>query len=161
METRKATERRPTSAGVNVAPAVYYLVGLLAGFGFDLAVDAEPSLPGWVKKVGGALVVGGGGVLLAGLVTLWRAGTAIDPMKTSTALVTHGVYGLTRNPGYLGSSVLYAGVALLGGSLASLLLLPAVIAFVGRFVVRREEAYLRQVFGTSYEDYCSRVRRWL
>ena len=28
-------------------------------------------------------------------------------------------------------------------------------------VVKQEERYLREKFGASYEQYCSRVRRWI
>ena len=41
-----------------------------------------------------------------------------------------------------------------------ILLLPAV-ALVDRFVIAREEAYLRRRFGAEYEAYMARVRRWL
>ncbi|MCH7905375.1 MAG: hypothetical protein IH944_12545 [Armatimonadetes bacterium] len=42
-----------------------------------------------------------------------------------------------------------------------LVLLPLAVFLVGRTVIAREEEYLLRTFGASYEEYCSRVRRWL
>ena len=55
----------------------------------------------------------------------------------------------------------YAGLALLLMQLWSLILLPAVIAATHYGVVLREEAFLERRFGSAYEQYQSRVRRWL
>jgi len=41
-----------------------------------------------------------------------------------------------------------------------LLLVPALMA-VQRFVIVREEAYLRRRFGAEYEEYTRRVGRWM
>jgi protein-S-isoprenylcysteine O-methyltransferase Ste14 len=41
-----------------------------------------------------------------------------------------------------------------------LLLVPAVVV-IDRYVIAREEAYLRRRFGQPYEDYTQRVRRWI
>jgi protein-S-isoprenylcysteine O-methyltransferase Ste14 len=41
-----------------------------------------------------------------------------------------------------------------------LLLIPAVVV-IDRFVISREEAYLRRRFGAAYDSYCRRVRRWI
>jgi len=35
------------------------------------------------------------------------------------------------------------------------------VVVIDRFVIAREEAYLRRRFGAEYEAYCQRVRRWL
>jgi protein-S-isoprenylcysteine O-methyltransferase Ste14 len=42
----------------------------------------------------------------------------------------------------------------------AVLLFPAVIVGLLRFVIRREERYLRDEFGEDYERYCRRVSRW-
>jgi len=39
--------------------------------------------------------------------------------------------------------------------------LPAVVAFIDRNVIRREEAYLRSRFGDEYEEFSRHTRRWI
>lgn len=75
-------------------------------------------------------------------------------------LVTTGVYGLTRNPMYLGHQIFLAGLALVTRSpLAAVLFAVHLPWFDAR--ARHDEAAMRVRFGTDYERYCRRVPRWL
>ena len=62
---------------------------------------------------------------------------------------------------YLGMSTAYLGAALVLGSWWPLLGLAVIVLLVDRFVIDREEAYLRTRFGADYDDFCARSRRWL
>jgi protein-S-isoprenylcysteine O-methyltransferase Ste14 len=42
-----------------------------------------------------------------------------------------------------------------------ILLLAPVLLLVQRFVIAREERYLRRRFGAAYDTYMQRVRRWV
>jgi protein-S-isoprenylcysteine O-methyltransferase Ste14 len=92
---------------------------------------------------------------------IWLARTTVLPHRTTTALVTSGLFRFSRNPIYLAMGVLMAGVALAVNSLA-LLVMIAPWAVVMRYgVIAREERYLEGKFGEDYRAYCRRVRRWL
>ncbi|MFP5353383.1 MAG: methyltransferase family protein, partial [Actinomycetota bacterium] len=93
--------------------------------------------------------------------TFIRKKTGVAPWTPATTLVTEGVYRVTRNPMYLGMTLLYLGLALGLGLMWALALLPVVVAIVDRFVIRREEAYLDRKFGAAYRDYRASVRRWI
>jgi protein-S-isoprenylcysteine O-methyltransferase Ste14 len=90
-----------------------------------------------------------------------RAGTPLDPYKPSATIVTDGPYRLTRNPGYLGMTVTYVGIALLANAPGALAPLPIALAVLDRGVIAREEQYLERKFGPSYLEYKHRVRRWI
>ena len=51
--------------------------------------------------------------------TFRRAGTPVDPRRAATVLITHGPYRFTRNPAYLGMTLLYSGITLLRGALGA------------------------------------------
>jgi len=93
--------------------------------------------------------------------TMRRAGTPIDPYQAPTALVTEGPFRRTRNPAYVGLTLIYAGLSLLTGILWPVLLLPGVLLAVDRGVIQREERYLGKQFRAAYSEYRRRVRRWL
>ena len=75
-------------------------------------------------------------------------------------LVTTGIYALTRNPMYLGHLIFIAGLAI---SLRSWIAFAVLVAYLPWFHarVRRDEARLRDLFGTEYERYAQRVKRWI
>lgn len=87
----------------------------------------------------------------------WRIG--IDP-DAKTELVARGVFGISRNPIFLGMRI-----TLLGLFLASPNVLTLMIAIVGDLLmqvqVRIEEQYLESVHGDAYVEYKRRVPRWL
>lgn len=75
-------------------------------------------------------------------------------------LITTGPYAVTRNPMYLGHLVFLTGLAMATRSpLAAVVAVAHAPWFSAR--VRRDEMRLRARFGVSYDDYCTRVPRWL
>ena len=152
------------TAGVITHPPLVYLAGLLLGWGAD-RLFALPPLPGLAGRTGVSLaaVLGAIGLLLAlaaaGLFV--RAGTSIPPHRPASALVTGGLYRFSRNPIYVGVTLVYLAVTAFFASLGALVLLPAVLLVMEFGVIRREERYLERRFGAAYRDYKVRVRRWL
>ena len=141
-------------------PPLLFLGPLLAGLLLDRLIPA-PRPPRALRFLG--LPVLAAGVGLAGWFasTMIRAGTPMDPYESPTALVTDGPFELSRNPGYLGFSLIYSGIALLTRAGWPWLLLPGVVALMNHGVIEREEAFLEDRFGRPYLDYKARVRRWL
>ena len=90
-----------------------------------------------------------------------RQRTTIIPNRPAHALVLDGPFRVTRNPLYLALAFLSIGAGLWLNTWWVLILLLPAIALVDRFVIRREEAYLRRRFGAEYDAYTARVRRWL
>jgi protein-S-isoprenylcysteine O-methyltransferase Ste14 len=89
-----------------------------------------------------------------------RAKTPPNPGRASTTLVIEGPFRFTRNPMYLGLTLIYVGIAFAANS-AWLLGLTAPLLIVMHFgVIVREEAYLERKFGDAYLQYRKTVRRW-
>ncbi|HML96547.1 MAG TPA: isoprenylcysteine carboxylmethyltransferase family protein [Thermodesulfobacteriota bacterium] len=90
-----------------------------------------------------------------------KAGTNIDVRKPATAIVTGGIYGVTRNPMYLSMVLILAAGGFLLNNLWLLIAVPIFVAVMQKWVIQREERYLEKKFGGVYTAYKSRVRRWL
>ena len=95
------------------------------------------------------------------IATFNRLRTSVIPRRRARTLAYEGPYKLTRNPMYLGFTVLYLGITFIANAFWPLLFLPEAIALTSLFAIRREEAYLTREFGDSYREYCSKVRRWI
>jgi protein-S-isoprenylcysteine O-methyltransferase Ste14 len=102
-------------------------------------------------------------IMLTGVISFRRAQTTINPLKpeTATALVTSGVYRYTRNPMYLGMLLVLLGWSVFLASPAALTGVVAFGLYIQRFQILPEERALVAVFGSTFTDYMSRVRRWL
>jgi protein-S-isoprenylcysteine O-methyltransferase Ste14 len=109
------------------------------------------------------LVCVGQGIGIAGLVAFRRAKTTVNPVKASSAssLVVQGVYRYTRNPMYVGFLLtLLAWAVFLANPLAVLWVVVYVL-YITRFQIIPEERVLASLFGSEYEAYKRRVRRWV
>jgi len=147
-----------------IAPPPLLFAGFLA---VGLAVDAlllpvRTALPAPLRHGAAALLAIAGLALLAGA---WhrfhRAGTSPEPWRPTTAIVTSGVYGWTRNPMYLAMTLGYVAVALWADSLVAFALLAPLLVVMRYGVIAREERYLTAKFGDEYSRYAASVRRWL
>jgi len=148
------------TAAVVAPPPLIYLAGLVVGLVLSAAVPAPFLARGAVSMIGAVLIAAALSLALWGARTMRRAGTSVRPDVPTTALVTTGPFGLSRNPLYASLTLLYAGIAIAARSLWALLLLIVVLAVMRRGVIGREERYLERKFGADYLQYKARVRRW-
>jgi protein-S-isoprenylcysteine O-methyltransferase Ste14 len=90
---------------------------------------------------------------------LWLRAYASGYVKKNQELTTTGPYAYTRNPLYLGSTLMAAGfaVALLSWPVALLLAVFFLVIYVP--VIASEERFLRATF-PGFEAYCRRVPRF-
>jgi protein-S-isoprenylcysteine O-methyltransferase Ste14 len=86
--------------------------------------------------------------------------TTVKPFEESTVLVTHGVFGVSRNPMYLGMTLILLGVATLLGSVTPFLVAFLLAALLDRVFIIPEERMLNETFGQQYGEYRRHVRRW-
>jgi protein-S-isoprenylcysteine O-methyltransferase Ste14 len=87
--------------------------------------------------------------------------TTVKPFQRPAALVTNGVYRMTRNPMYLGFVLILLGVALLLGSLSAFFIIPPVAVLMEAVFIRREERLMDGTFGREWLAYREKVRRWI
>lgn len=148
------------SSRVLVPPPLIIFGTLLVGLIVDGRLRRWPEMSPLVF-LGALLVAIGVGLIAMALGLFRRAETRPEPWQPASELVLGGVYRFTRNPMYLGMFAIYGGVAIaLKSPMAGLLLVPVMVV-IDRFVVAREEAYLRRRFGPAYLSYQERVRRWI
>jgi protein-S-isoprenylcysteine O-methyltransferase Ste14 len=154
------SDPNPDTPGLAVPPPVLYFVPLAIGLGVN-RLFPRPILPrGMAAIVGVGLLV----LALVGFAGMWamrRAGTSPNPYRPTTALVIEGPYRFTRNPMYLGFTLIYLGVTAWVNSLWPLLPLPLILLLIQTTVIAKEEAYLERKFGEPYRQYRRRVRRWI
>jgi protein-S-isoprenylcysteine O-methyltransferase Ste14 len=109
-----------------------------------------------------ALFVAGLGLWIACLDTFSRRGRGTPlPMDAPRELVTTGPFGVIRNPIMAGELLVIWGEALWLGSLGVVLYALLISAGAAAAVRLVEEPELHRRFGAGYQDYCSRVPRWL
>lgn len=116
-------------------------------------------------RITGALAVFGAGfaIAIAGIVSFRLAKTTVNPTKpeTATSLVSSSIFGVTRNPMYLGLLLALVAWALYLASPVALLGPVAFWLYITRFQIVPEERAMTKLFGDSYTAYAAKVRRWL
>ncbi|MHB8743347.1 MAG: methyltransferase family protein [Sulfuricaulis sp.] len=148
------------TAGIVAPPPLIYLAAL--GIGYYLSrVYPLNHMPSAAKILGWPLIALGVLCWAWAFRMMRRANTPVNPYKPSTALVTAGPYGFSRNPLYLAVTLFYVGSALLLNALWAVVLLPLVLIVMARGVIAREERFLERKFGDAYREYRTRVRRWI
>jgi protein-S-isoprenylcysteine O-methyltransferase Ste14 len=154
----------PVNARIFPIPPVVAALFLAAGVVLNRLVPLlEPAapVPLAARIAGGVIMTGSLLLVLPAFFGMLRAKTTFHPGHKANALVSGGVYRITRNPMYLSLTLLMAG---LGFSFADpwlVALAPALLFYYQERVVKREEAYLAQRFGAEYLAYKAKVRRWL
>ena len=116
-----------------------------------------------VRWLGVVLFAAGGALRIWPVFVLGRRFSGLVAIQPGHTLVTGGVYGVIRNPSYLGLLVNSLGWGLAFrsgvGVLLTALLIPPLLARIGA-----EERLLRSQFDGGYDIYCARTSRlipWL
>ena len=110
-----------------------------------------------------ALLLVGQSISVGGMRSFRKAKTTMNPFKPSatSALVSDGVYRLTRNPMYVGLLITLLGWAAFLSQPLALVFLPLFVLYITQFQIKPEERVLSSLFGTEYAEYMAKVRRWL
>jgi len=122
---------------------------------------ARPRAIGVLQVAGGAIALFGGGMALWCILVFGFSGRGTPlPFDPPRRLVTRGPYRYVRNPMALGVGLSLAGAALFYQSRALLGYSGLFFLVVHLMIVLYEEPTLRRTFGSEYEAYRQRVRRW-
>ena len=122
----------------------------------------EPFNFEYQMPLGIIIIIFGLSVLISAVRVFKQLETTINPMQPSQAsrLATIGPFKYTRNPMYLGMSVMLLGFGLIFGAKLTLCLVILFILYITFFQIIPEERAMKEKFN-DWEDYCSKVRRWL
>jgi protein-S-isoprenylcysteine O-methyltransferase Ste14 len=130
-------------------PVPFLLVALL--------VPGRMTALGWL--IGGALIVVGEGVRLAGVAA---AGTVTRRRSRNVQrLVTYGAFQWVRNPLYVGNFLIWMGFVVISGVLWFLPVAILLFAVEYTLIVAYEEGVLESIFGAEYLAYKRTTPRWI
>lgn len=116
---------------------------------------------GGFGALGLALIAVGLGLMGMAVIEMMLARTTFIPRRAPSALVTTGVFRVSRNPIYLGDALILTGAILWWGAMLALPLIPAFIILITQRFIIGEENRLRIAFRDEYQSWSKRVRRWI
>lgn len=150
-------------AQVRFPPPLVFLGGILLGVACRYVIAPAPiPVARMISAVGGLLLLAAGlGLIVWARQLFSRTGQSPIPWKPSPELLLQGPYRFTRNPMYLGMTLITLGLGLTTDNLwiAPFALLALLTVHV--IAVLPEERYLSDKFGESYTAYLAQVRRYL
>ncbi|MFA4824488.1 MAG: isoprenylcysteine carboxylmethyltransferase family protein [Methanoregula sp.] len=136
---------------------ILLVLSVLLHFVFPVLVFLSPPL-----TYSGFLIIGFGLVLAFCSRSLFlKNATTLQPSEEPTSLVTSGPFRISRNPIYLGMASILLGVAVLLGTLVTLVFPVIFVILIEFFIIPGEERKLEKIFGEPYREYKKSVRRWI
>jgi protein-S-isoprenylcysteine O-methyltransferase Ste14 len=149
------------SAHVKFPPPLIALLSILFGALLNWFWPAPIISESLRWPLGALLSLVGVGIAVSCSRLFKKAQTNIQPSKTTTQIVTTGIYGLSRNPIYLSFVITGIGIAVAVNSLWIMLMQIPVVLLIRKFVIAKEEHYLESKFGDEYRSYKLKVSRWM
>ncbi len=140
-------------------PTLVFLLLVMAGVLAWFAPGPHIPTPG---RFAGVVVAGAGTVVCVTASRMFASvGTNIKTFDDPEILVETGPFRFSRNPMYLGFTMLLFGAALALGALTPFIAPTLFVAAASWWYIPFEEARAAERFGTDYDSYRSNVRRWL
>lgn len=103
-----------------------------------------------------SLIIGGALVVIGQIIHFISSGYLVKQEQ----LITAGPYRFVRNPFYLSNILLDAGLCIMALNMY-VAIAYLVVFYLGiiNWRIRKEEGFLRQRFGSDYDNYCAKVPR--
>jgi protein-S-isoprenylcysteine O-methyltransferase Ste14 len=146
---------------INILPPTYFFIYLVVSV---ILVLLFPSF----KVIYPPYTYLGVPLILSGIwLTLWvdwllkKEKTTVKPQERPTALITKGIFRISRHPMYLGFVLLLLGLAVFLGNLMVFFAPLAMLITLEKVFVSVEEKKLEEEFEEQYKNYKRRVRKWL
>jgi protein-S-isoprenylcysteine O-methyltransferase Ste14 len=144
-----------------VLPPTYLLVSIVVMVALHFLLPVTTIIPLPWNVIGIVPLALGIAINIVADSALRKADTTVKPFEESSALVTSGAYRISRHPMYLGFVLVLIGVALLMGSLAPYIVIPAFVVLMDRVFIQVEERMLEARFGGTWQAYKLKTRRWI
>ena len=142
-------------------PPVLFLGALIGQWAAHALLPVAVVVPASWDLLGIVPIVLGVVVMVLADLRFKSVSTPISPFATPSSIVMSGPFRFSRNPIYLAMLLILLGGAVAWGTLTPFLVPPLLGWLLTARFVRVEEASMLAAFGSEYEDYKSRVRRWL
>ena len=145
-------------------PPILYGLAVIAGFLLQRYIPL-PWFPLFTAEylfmLGIIMVLAGLAIDISAMLALRKHKTTAMPHKAASQLVTTGPFSFSRNPIYLGNTILTFGLGFVFGNVWLFVTGLAAALITNRLAIKREEAHLKAKFGTAWRKYATRVRRWI
>lgn len=106
--------------------------------------------------------------VIAGVIlNLWadslfkKLNTTVKPDQRPSVLIDYGPFKISRNPMYLGMTLMLIGAGIILGSITSFIGAIFFIAAMEYYFIPEEEKAMQETFGDEYVKYKDKVKRWL
>jgi len=163
MSTGESMRPRQTNIVPNTVPwlpLVYGAAALLA-VGLGWLVPLNTWLPHGARPAGAVVMLIGLTLDGSAMLSMRCHHANILPHRAATALVTSWPFSVSRNPIYLGNTLMLAGAAVAFGNPWFAAMAATAVFVVTKLAIEREELHLATLFGSAWRDYAERVPRWL
>ena len=161
LQRPAATGKAQTMKWIDIPPVWLAAFCLLAWsqsafFSFGLSIASG------VTFILGGLIIGAGLLLIAlAAIEFRKHQTTIVPHQLPQRVIQSGVFSKTRNPIYLGDTLILAGLCLRWDAVLALPLVPVFVWIIEKRFVVPEENRMRRAFRGEYARYEQKVRRWV
>jgi protein-S-isoprenylcysteine O-methyltransferase Ste14 len=158
-----STPTTEPGARVRFPPPLVFLFAILLGVLCRFSVTPLGIPVDRVLRVlAGLLVLASGAALIASARVLFlRSGQSPIPWRPTPSLIFAGPFRFTRNPMYLGQTLIGLGLGVALDNLWICAFTPVALLVVHFIAVLPEERYLSEKFGDGYKQYLTRVRRYV
>ncbi|MFT7471508.1 MAG: protein-S-isoprenylcysteine O-methyltransferase Ste14 [Kiritimatiellia bacterium] len=160
-ELNEESTQDKKGAAVKFPPPAIFASCILLGAGLQYLRPVGLGIPESIEILGYLLVLFGITIAILVATSFRRAGTAIEPWKPTTSIVTTGFYAWSRNPIYAGFCLINIGIGIASNSLWIFVSFIPAAFLLYHVAIAKEEAYLAEKFGEEYLAYKKKVRRWV
>ena len=110
-----------------------------------------------------AIFISGLMILISAVSLFKEKETTVNPMspEKASSLVVDGVFKYTRNPMYLGMSVVLLSISIQFNLIGGLLILLLFVGYITVFQIIPEEEAMEENFGEEYLSFKRSTRRWI
>ncbi|MDA1289845.1 MAG: isoprenylcysteine carboxylmethyltransferase family protein [Proteobacteria bacterium] len=149
-ELNQESTQDKKGAAVKFPPPAIFASCILLGSGLQYLRPVGLGIPESIEVLGYLLVLFGITIAILVATSFQRAGTAIEPWKPTTSIVTTGFYAWSRNPIYAGFCLINIGIGIANNSLWIFVSFIPAAFLLYHVAIAKEEAYLAEKFGEEY-----------
>ena len=106
-------------------------------------------------------------IIIGSALNIWtdqifkKSRTTVKPNEKPSKFIDYGHFSFSRNPMYLGMAAFLLGIGIFLGSIISFIGTVLFIIAMEIVFIPDEEKSMMEAFGADYENYKTKVRRWI